>query len=557
MIAQSQGRLQGRRPLSIIDIGSNSIRLVIYEGIARSPTVLFNEKMLAGLGRGIVSTGRLDPEAVTRAIEEFRRFRALSDQAGAEELHVIATAAAREAVNGPDFIHRAENILGTEIRVLSGREEAHYSALGVISGFHPADGIAGDLGGGSLELVDVAGEAIGDGITLPLGGLRLQDMSRNSPAAAARIAREELAKARLLEAGQGRVFYAVGGTWRNLARLHMNMTGYPLNVMHHYELGIESSSAFLRQVARGDIDKMKGIEGISKNRRTLLPYGAAVLLEIIAAMEPSKIVVSALGVREGFLFSLLSKQEQRLDPLIAASEELAVLRARSVTHAHELVRWTGHSLAAFGVEETEEEARYRHAACLLADIGWRAHPEYRGTQSLNIIAHASFIGVDHPGRAFLALANFYRHEGLFTEAAASVLTALATPRYVERARLLGGLLRVVYLLSASMPGVIPRLRWENHPVQSCRAGRRAPGRTAGATGEAHRAQARTRRGRRAGDLRGQVRQTGSSLQPRLASTDNAPGPWTARTRKPPAMAMFFISACMFISTSTGSSPPCR
>ncbi|WP_394891135.1 exopolyphosphatase [Mesorhizobium sp. AaZ16] len=461
MIAQSQGRLQGRRPLSIIDIGSNSIRLVIYEGIARSPTVLFNEKMLAGLGRGIVSTGRLDPEAVTRAIEEFRRFRALSDQAGAEELHVIATAAAREAVNGPDFIHRAENILGTEIRVLSGREEAHYSALGVISGFHPADGIAGDLGGGSLELVDVAGEAIGDGITLPLGGLRLQDMSRNSPAVAARIAREELAKAKLLKAGQGRVFYAVGGTWRNLARLHMNMTGYPLNVMHHYELGIESSSAFLRQVARGDIDKMKGIEGISKNRRTLLPYGAAVLLEIIAAMEPSKIVVSALGVREGFLFSLLSKQEQRLDPLIAASEELAVLRARSVTHAHELVQWTGQSLAAFGVEETEEEARYRHAACLLADIGWRAHPEYRGTQSLNIIAHASFIGVDHPGRAFLALANFYRHEGLFTEAAASVLTALATPRYVERARLLGGLLRVVYLLSASMPGVIPKLRWEN------------------------------------------------------------------------------------------------
>jgi exopolyphosphatase/guanosine-5'-triphosphate,3'-diphosphate pyrophosphatase len=178
-------------------------------------------------------------------------------------------------------------------------------------------------------------------------------------------------------------------------------------------------------------------------------------------MKPSKIVVSALGVREGFLFSLLSEEEQRLDPLITASEELAVLRARSVMHAHELVRWTGQSLSAFGVEETEEEARYRHAACLLADIGWRAHPEYRGTQSLNIIAHASFIGVDHPGRAFLALANFYRHEGLFTDAAASVLTALATPRYVERARLLGGLLRVVYLLSASMPGVIPKLRWES------------------------------------------------------------------------------------------------
>jgi exopolyphosphatase/guanosine-5'-triphosphate,3'-diphosphate pyrophosphatase len=461
MIAKSQGRLQDRSPIAIIDIGSNSIRLVIYEGIARSPTVLFNEKMLAGLGRGIVSTGKLDPEAVTRAIEEFRRFRALSEQAGAGEPHVIATAAAREAVNGPDFIRRAEEILGTQVRVLSGREEAHYSALGVISGFHPANGIAGDLGGGSLELVDVDGETIGEGITLPLGGLRLQDMSKNSPVASAKIAREELARAKLLKGGKGRVFYAVGGTWRNLARLHMFTANYPLNVMHHYELGIEGSLPFLRQVAKGDIDKIKGIEGISKNRRALLPYGATVLLEIIAAMAPSKIVVSALGVREGFLFSLLSPNEQRADPLISASEELALLRARSVTHAHELAQWTGSSFAAFGIDETDEEARYRHAACLLADIGWRAHPEYRGTQSLNIIAHASFIGVDHPGRAFLALANYYRHEGIFNDAAVKEIIELATPRYLERARLLGAMLRVVYLLSASMPGVIPKLRWEN------------------------------------------------------------------------------------------------
>jgi len=460
MIARSQGRLQDRRPVSIIDIGSNSIRLVVYEGIARTPTVLFNEKMLAGLGRGIVSTGRLDPDAVTRAIEEFRRFRALSDQAGAGDLFVIATAAAREAENGIDFIHRAEKILRTEIRVLSGREEAHYSALGVISGFHPADGIAGDLGGGSLELIDVAGEKIGDGITLPLGGLRLQDMARNSPVAAVKIARDELKRAKLLKGGQGRVFYAVGGTWRNLARLHMNMTNYPLSVMHHYEMGIESSLPFLRQVAKGDIDKIKGIEGISKVRRSLLPYGAAVMLEIIAAMKPSKIVVSALGVREGFLYSLLSPREQKLDPLISASEELAVLRARSVRHAHELVEWTGRSFATFGIDETVDEARYREAACLLADIGWRAHPEYRGTQSLNIIAHASFIGVDHPGRVYLALANLYRHDGIFNDGMAVELKSLVTPRYLERARLLGAMFRVVYLLSAAMPDVIPRLRWE-------------------------------------------------------------------------------------------------
>lgn len=460
MIGGSQGRLQGRRPLSIIDIGSNSIRLVVYEGVARSPTVLFNEKMLVGLGRGIVTTGRLDPDAARRAVSEFRRFRALSEQAGAEELHVIATAAAREAANGAEFIRQAEDILGTGIRVLSGPEEAHYSALGIISGFYPADGIAGDLGGGSLELVDVRGHAIGEGITLPLGGLRLQDMSKNSTEVAAKLARKELQRAKLLSRAQGRVFYAVGGTWRNLARLHMTSTGYPLNVMHHYELGIESSAGFLAQVATGDLDKIKGIERISKSRRALLPYGALVLQEIIRAMKPSTVVLSALGVREGYLYSLLNAQQQAEDPLISAAQELAVLRARSVTHAHELEKWTGETLAAFGVTETEVEARYRRAACLLADIGWRAHPEYRGIQSLNIIAHASFIGVDHPGRAFIALTNMFRHEGVFGEQVEPEMRALAGSTYVERARLLGAMMRVVYLLSASMPGVIPGLRWQ-------------------------------------------------------------------------------------------------
>ncbi len=460
MIATSQGRLHDRRPVSIVDIGSNSIRLVIYEGISRSPTVLFNEKMLAGLGRGIVSTGRLDPSAVKRAVDEFRRFRALSDQAGAEQLYVIATAAAREAENGPEFIRGAEEILGTEIRVLTGKEEAYYSALGVISGFHPANGIAGDLGGGSLELVDVDGEKIGGGITLPLGGLRLDDMSKGSIAEATKIVRRELKRAEVLAGGKGRTFYCVGGTWRNLARLHMHATGYPLAVMHHYEMAVSGLADFLRTVARGEIDKMKGIERVSKSRRALLAYGAIVLQEIIAAAQPSRIVVSALGVREGFLYSLLSPEEQRTDPLISASEELALLRARSVTHAHELAEWTGKTFAAFGIDETEDEARYRHAACLLADIGWRAHPEYRGVQSLNIIAHASFIGVDHPGRAFLALANLYRHEGLFDDAVAPEMRSLCPPRYLERARLVGAVLRVVYLLSASMPGIIPRLRWE-------------------------------------------------------------------------------------------------
>lgn len=459
MIGLSQGRLPDREPVAIVDIGSNSIRLVIYEGVARSPTVLFNEKMLAGLGRGMHTTGRLDPAAIDAAIAELRRFRALVNQSGASSLHAIATAAAREAINGPEFIERAEDILGIPISILSGREEARYSALGIISSFVPANGVAGDMGGGSLELVDVHGVEIGDGITLPLGGLRLQDRAGGDLAKVGAIVAEELKRAPWLAEMRGRTFYAIGGTWRNLARLHMNETRYPLSVMHHYVMEPKRVRGFVEKVARGEIDAMRGIEGVSRNRRALLPYGAAVLLGIINRMKPGRIEVSAFGVREGYLYSLLAPEERALDPLLAAAEELALLRARSVHHARELAEWTGLAFAAFGIDETPDEARFRRAACLLADIGWRAHPEYRGTQSLNIISHASFVGVDHPGRSYLALASAFRHEGLGTKVA-SEIEKLATPRLLERARVLAAIMRVVYLLSASMPGVIPRLAWQ-------------------------------------------------------------------------------------------------
>lgn len=459
MNSGAQGRLGDRRPVAVVDIGSNSVRLVIYEGLARSPTVLFNEKSLAGLGRGLAISGRLDEKAVSDVLATLKRFRFLAEQAGAEKVYAIATAAAREAENGPDFIERAEAALGIPVIVLTGQEEAYYSALGVVSGFHNADGIAGDLGGGSLELIDVHGREVGEGTTLPLGGIRLQETAGGSLADARKIARKLLRQDRILAGGKGRAFYAVGGTWRNLARLHMESHHYPLEVMHHYEMPYPGCENFLQRAAKGDIDKMRGIEKISKARRALIPYGAGVLLELVHAMQPSVVIASAVGVREGFLFSKLSAALQSVDPLISAAEELAILRARSPVHSRELADWTGMTLRVFGIDETDDEARLRRAACMMADIGWRAHPEYRGTQSLNIIAHGSFMGVDHPGRAFIALANYYRHEGLLSDEASPQIRAIATPRLVERARILGAILRVAYLMSASMPGVVPHVWW--------------------------------------------------------------------------------------------------
>jgi exopolyphosphatase/guanosine-5'-triphosphate,3'-diphosphate pyrophosphatase len=454
------GRLRDGGPVGIIDIGSNSVRLVVYERLSRAATPLFNEKELCGLARGVATTERLNPEAVASALTAIRRFCALTDQMGVTALHVLATAAPREAVNGPEFIAAVEAITKVKVSLLSGREEARLTAQGVISGIHRPDGIAGDLGGGSLEIVDIKGDDIGIGETFPLGGLRLEESSEKTLKKAEKIVAENLAKSTVLVHGEKRPFYAIGGTWRSLARLHMRTKGYPLHVMHHYSIPAGEASDFCRMVSRRDIESLDSIEVVSRNRRSLLPYGAIVLEQLIKVMRPSQIIMSALGVREGLLYDLLPPPERAHDPLIAACEELAFLRSRSPRHARELAPWTEGVFKALGLDETEEEVRLRHAACLLADIGWRAHPEYRGEQSLNVVAHGAFIGIDHPGRAYLGLATFYRHEGLVDEALSPQIREIASTRIMERARALGAIMRVAYLISGAMPGVIGRTRIE-------------------------------------------------------------------------------------------------
>ncbi|MCC2112172.1 MAG: Ppx/GppA family phosphatase, partial [Hyphomicrobiales bacterium] len=348
--------------------------------------------------------------------------------------------------------------LGLPVDIIPGGEEANLSAFGVAS-FEPgASGLVGDMGGGSLELIHVHGSRVGHGTTLPLGGLRLQDVAGNSPRKAEKIAAKVLSETDIIGHGARRDFYAIGGTWRALARLHMHETGYPLHVMHHYEIAPDEMLEFCRIISRRSEDALSVSGVVSKSRQPLLPYGAVALAQIIETARPTRIVMSALGVREGLLYSLLDTKTKRQDPLLSACEELAVLRARAPQHARELGDWTTQLFAAAGIAETEEEARLRTAACLVADTGWRAHPDYRGEQSLNILAHAAFIGIDHPGRAYLSLAVFFRHVGLVDDALSPRMRELASTRLMERARLLGAALRVAYLISAATDGVIPQTR---------------------------------------------------------------------------------------------------
>jgi exopolyphosphatase/guanosine-5'-triphosphate,3'-diphosphate pyrophosphatase len=453
-VSEARGRLPGE-PVAIVDIGSNSVRLVSYEALSRSPTPTFNEKVLCGLGKGVATTGFLTDDAVAKALAALQRFKVLCRTMRIKDVRALATAAVRDAANGPQFLELAERAIDCRIDLLAGQREAELSALGVLSSIHEPDGIVGDLGGGSLELIDIRHGKTGRGVTFPLGGLSLMDSSERSPKKATRIAREALSKAKLLDNLSGRTFYAVGGTWRALARLHMRQRQYPLQMMHNYVIPSRDALEFAKLVERIEADALLSIESVSAARRPLLAYGAAVLEEIIRKSNPKEIVISTLGVREGLLYESLSQGERDLDPLIVASREFNLLRSRAPAHGEELFAWTGQLLKSSHLDETVEEARLRHAACLLSDVGWRAHPDYRGEQSLNLIANAAFIGVDHPGRAYLALAASYRHIAGDQEVGPH-LRSLVSPRLLDRARILGAAMRVAYIISAAMPGVLPR-----------------------------------------------------------------------------------------------------
>ncbi|MFN0220048.1 MAG: exopolyphosphatase [Hyphomicrobium sp.] len=444
-------------PIGVIDIGSNSVRLVIYEGAVRAPTPLFNEKVLCGLGRSVASTGSLGDEAIERAIEALTRFKTIARVLGVKNLKAIATAAVRDAKNGRSFIERGEAAAGCDIEVLSGEKEAKLAAQGIMMGFVDADGITGDLGGGSLELIDLQDETVREAATLPLGGLRLIDSTGARLDKALDVVDEAIASLPWVKQGHGRPFYAVGGTWRALARMHMELSNYPLRVMHGYKISGRSALEFAEKVRKSRrVSELPGMARVARARREVVPYGALVLERLLRQMQPRSVIFSVFGIREGFIYSQLPAHERRRDPLISFCEDYAALRSRSVVHAHELCRWTDQIFEHPEFEESDEDRRLRHAACLLSDVGWRAHPDYRGEQSLDMIAQSGLGGVDHIGRIFIALAVFHRHETSEdgADALADKLRALIGRRLQKRSKIVGAAVRAAHMLSIGAPGVI-------------------------------------------------------------------------------------------------------
>jgi exopolyphosphatase/guanosine-5'-triphosphate,3'-diphosphate pyrophosphatase len=458
----AQGRIKGALPVAVLDIGSNSVRLVVYERHARALTPLYNEKSSCALGRGVATSGRMADENVAKALTAIKRFALVTRLMKVGSTHVLATSAVRDAANRESFVEAVEQIIGEPVRVLSGEEEARFAALGVIAGMPDFGGVVGDLGGGSLEMAAMEEGHESQGETHELGVIRLQDDSKSSPDKARSLSRSRLRDSMLARRKPGGAFCAIGGTWRALAKLHQLLRDYPLHMVQQYAVPAEELSKFCSEIvaAVADGKPMPGADHASSGRRDLIPYGAAVMIEVLKAGRFDTVVFSALGVREGYLYSMLTPEQQRLDPLMEAADEMSVLRSRSPGHAYDLIDFTSALLSAIGVDETDGEARLRKVACYLADIGWRGHPDYRGEQSVDLIAYGSLTGVDHPGRAFLAEVLAVRYMGLKHKSISQALLNLAGNAGNARARLLGAAFRVAYPMSAAMPGVLPRTGFE-------------------------------------------------------------------------------------------------
>jgi exopolyphosphatase/guanosine-5'-triphosphate,3'-diphosphate pyrophosphatase len=434
--------------LAVVDIGSNSVRLVAFERLSRAPIPIYNEKVLCGLGRGLGDSGKLNPAGVGLAIKTIRRFMTLV-RAMRADAEIVATAAVRDSSNGREFVRTLERECRARVRVIGGAEEAIFSARGVISAIPTADGVMGDLGGGSLELVEIGGRRTGAHATLPLGPLRHLDRPRRAPKTIDEID-SALRSLPWLQKLAGRSFFAVGGAWRTFARVHMSQMDYPLKVIHQYTAlrrQIADLAALLSSLSDGSLEKL---EGVSKRRVEALPFAALVLERIIRIANPSRVVFCAYGLREGLLFSRLRPAERRRDPFLAAAEELGRLGARFDFFPDELRRW----MAPLFADASPQEVRLRRGIVLLSDIAWRTHPDYRAETAFVRILHAPFVGLDHGERVLAALAVCARYRGEQLPAVRSLAERLLDEDQRIKALQLGRALNLAFALSGGVPGLL-------------------------------------------------------------------------------------------------------
>ncbi len=390
---------------AVIDIGSNSVRMVVYHAPVRVPLPLYNEKYYCGLGSGLAATGKLSPEGVKKAQAAIARFVVMANRLGVNAMTVLATAAIRDARDGEAFVRMISKKYQIEVQVISGPKEAELAAMGVLGSIHDPVGISADLGGGSIELASLRHDKIAHQSSFELGVLRMADESGGDPVVIGEMIDAELASLEWLPQVRARMIYAIGGSFRTLAKTHMKQTGYPLPILHEYTLSkrtIDKMVKHLMPMGVKDIGELPGIP--AKRAATILP-AAMMLQRLMERSGANKVMFSVSGIREGLLYSQLPPKQQKQDPLLASALDLASLAGRQGRYAQELFDW----MQPLFKEESDRRKRLRMALCCVSEMAWTIDPNFRGEWAYLRILHSAIKGVDHRERVLLALALYHRH----------------------------------------------------------------------------------------------------------------------------------------------------
>ena len=392
------------RRVGVVDVGSNSVRLVVFDGAARSPAYFYNEKIMCALGAGMSETGHLSPEGRVRALSAMRRFRKLADGMGLSELSVVATAAVRDASDGRAFCDEVQRETGLKIWVIDGREEARLSAQGVLLGWPGAFGLVCDIGGSSMELAEISGGRVGRRETSQLGPLKLRDIKGGAKARNAHIKEVMQALQDQLGIQRDRLFL-VGGSWRAIARIDMVRRGYPLHVLHEYRMTRASVVETVKFIRERDPDALRNLAGVSSTRMALVPFASEVLSRLVKTFRPKDIAISSYGIREGMLYEQMPQRLRDRDPLIEACRFAEAKDARMPGFGKILNTF----IAPLYKGATGPRKRLVKAACLLHDVSWRAHPDYRAEVCFDNATRANLGGLKHSERIFMGLALLHRY----------------------------------------------------------------------------------------------------------------------------------------------------
>lgn len=435
---------------AIIDIGSNSIRLVVFGGPPRAPVILFNEKVMAGLGRGLSPGGRLDPEAVRMGLGALGRFAAILRLMQCDSVRIVATAAVREAGDGAAFLDQVR-ALGLDAEVLSGEDEAIAAGFGVIAAMPGAEGLVADLGGGSLELARIGQGEVHERISLPFGAMRVASIRAGGSGRLRKALRKALADHSWAREAGG-VLYCVGGAWRALARVHMHLKAWPLPVLGNYAFPAADTRELKAEVRAMGSARLMAIPGVSSARALQLDDASALLAALAGEVAPQTVAISAFGLREGLLYQALPEAERARDPLIEGVEFAVGGQQQVAGYAQALLDW----MEPIFTDEPHETRRIRHAACLLAGTGWTANPGMRALPAEDMALYGSWVGVTAADRAMLAQAL---HVGLGGDPASSpaLLARLASAEQLIRAGAWGLAIRLAQRLGGGAPRVLAAL----------------------------------------------------------------------------------------------------